>query len=80
MTFGGQVFLHAKLRLDETTSPVRVDYLHSAGAAAGRVSAGLMQWQGDEVQFVMAPPGEPVPADFECPRGSGRTLSRWKRS
>ena len=76
--FGGQVMLHARVRIDETTIPLAVDYLHLKGAERGKVSHGIMEWVGDEVRFLMAPPGLARPADFSV-ASAAHTLSQWKR-
>ena len=80
VVFGGQTMVHAKIRFDEAVTPIEVDYLNLAGKGRGSISLGLMQWIGDEVVFCMGVPGAPRPSDFTCVRGSGRTLSRWKRN
>ena len=77
VVFGGQVMVHAKMRIDENATPTSVDYLNLAGGAKGRVSLGLLEWIGDEVRFVIAAPGQPRPTDFTA--GPHRTLSRWRR-
>lgn len=77
VTFGGQVQVHARMRFDESTAPVLVDYLYLAGSSAGNVGLGLIDWSGDEVRFVIAAPGQPRPADFAP--GKHRTVSRWRR-
>ena len=79
VVFGGQTMVHAKVRIHEAASPVDVDYFNLAGPKRGSVSLGIMKWIGDEVVFCMAAPGAARPADFSCEKGSGRTLSRWKR-
>jgi len=79
VVFGGQTMVHAKVRVNEAASPIEVDYLNLSGPKKGSVSLGIMQWIGDEVTFCMAAPGAPRPSDFSCEKGSGRTLSRWKR-
>lgn len=79
VVFGGQVMLHAKVRIDDTSTPAAVDYLNLAGAHAGAVSRGIMEWAGDEVRFLMASPGRPRPADFTAPPGTA-TLSQWRRA
>jgi uncharacterized protein (TIGR03067 family) len=77
--FGGQVMVHAKVRLDESTTPIAVDYLNLNGRQAGTVNRGIMEWVGDEeVRFMMASPGRPRPMDFTASAGSG-TLSQWKK-
>lgn len=78
ITFMGQLIIHALVRIDESASPVAIDYYNLAGPATDRVTLGIMEWQGDNACFCMAPPGQPRPADFECPPASGRTLSVWK--
>ena len=77
VVFGGQVMLHAKMRVDETHSPAQIDYLNLTGAAAGRVSLGIIDWIEDDVRFAIAAPGQPRPGDFTP--GPNRTVSRWRR-
>jgi uncharacterized protein (TIGR03067 family) len=78
VVFGGQTMVHAKVRLDETVTPVAVDYLALAGRQKGTVTRGILEWIGDEVRFLMAPPGEARPATFDTPAATA-TLSRWRR-
>jgi uncharacterized protein (TIGR03067 family) len=77
VVFGGQVIVHAKMRIDESTTPMAVEYLN-LGPHAGTISRGIMEWVGDEVRFFMAHPGEPPPTTFSASSGTG-TLSRWRR-
>jgi uncharacterized protein (TIGR03067 family) len=79
VVFGGQTMVHAKVRMNEAAAPVEVDYLNLSGPKRGSVSLGIMKLAGEEVVFCMAAPGAPRPSDFSCEKGSGRTLSRWKR-
>jgi uncharacterized protein (TIGR03067 family) len=76
VVFGGQVMVHAKVRIDEAATPVAVDYLHLSGSSKGAVSRGIMEWVGEEVRFLMAAPGQPRPAGFAHTTG---TLSGWRR-
>jgi uncharacterized protein (TIGR03067 family) len=78
VVFGGQTMAHAKVRIDETASPMRVDYFNLAGKQRGVVSRGIMEWIGDDVRFLMAPPGQPRPSSFDVVLRKG-TLSRWRR-
>ncbi len=80
ITFGGQVMIHALVRVDERTQPVQIDYYNVGGAAKGAMQQGIMRWQGASACFCMAAPGQARPGDFECPAGSGRTLSQWRLS
>ena len=79
VTFGGQIMMHAKVRVNEDTSPFEVDYLGITGKANGSLSLGLFRWEGGHAVYCTGAPGAPRPTDFTCAPGSGRTLSRWKR-
>jgi uncharacterized protein (TIGR03067 family) len=78
VVFGGQVMLHAKMRLDESQSPIAVDYLN-VGRGGKRVTPGIIELREDIVRFCMASAGGTRPIDFSCEPGSGRTFSEWKR-
>jgi uncharacterized protein (TIGR03067 family) len=77
--FGGQLMIHALVRIEESKSPMEVDYLHQAGPLAGTVQYGIMRWEGEEVVVSMSAPGTARPGDFSCGAGRGETLSRWRR-
>jgi uncharacterized protein (TIGR03067 family) len=79
VVFGGQTMVHAKMRVNEASSPIEVDYLNLSGSKQGAISLGVMQWVGDEVVICMGAPGAARATDFTCVKGSGRTLSRWQR-
>jgi uncharacterized protein (TIGR03067 family) len=51
VVFGGQVMVHARVRIDERATPLAVDYLNLRGTQAGIVTHGIMEWIGDEVRF-----------------------------
>ena len=76
VVFGGQTMVHAKVRIDEAVTPIAVDYFNLSGKSAGTVTYGIMEWDGDEAQFLMAPPGAPRPTSFAARKG---TLSRWRK-
>jgi len=76
VVFGGQTMVHAKVRIDESVSPIAVDYYNLGGKAEGTVTFGIMAWDGDEAEFLMAPPGAPRPTSLADRKG---TLSRWRR-
>jgi uncharacterized protein (TIGR03067 family) len=80
VVFGGQLMVHAKVRIDERTVPIEIDYLGLSGGQSGLVSLGIMEWIGDEVRFLMAVPGQPRPSDFATPVSKGQTLSQWRRT
>jgi uncharacterized protein (TIGR03067 family) len=79
VVFGGQTQVHARVRVNEAASPLAIDYLGMHGPTSGKVSLGILEWAGDTLRINMAPPGSLRPDDFTCAKGSGRTLSEWKR-
>ena len=79
VVFGGQAMVHALMKLDESTSPIAIDYLN-IGKGPRAVSFGIVEWIGDDFRVCMAKPGDPRPSDFSCEPGSGRTVSVWRRS
>jgi uncharacterized protein (TIGR03067 family) len=78
ITFAGQLMIDALFRIDESTGPIGVDYYNLGGLTKGTVQHGIMRWDGDDACFNMAAAGQPRPTDFDCPVGSGRTLSQWR--
>jgi uncharacterized protein (TIGR03067 family) len=76
VVFGGQTMVHAKVRIDESVSPIAVDYLNLAGRNKGKLSHGIMEWVGDDARFLMGPAGRPRPRGFAETKG---TLTRWRR-
>lgn len=79
VVFGGQLMIHALVRVNESASPMEIDYYNLIGAAKGAVQHGILEWRGDAFCACMGLPGQPRPTDFTCPTGSGRTLSCWRR-
>jgi len=79
VSVAGQIMVHALVRLDESTEPIRIDYYMLDGSLPGTIQQGIMEWVGDEACFCMAAPGRDRPSDFLCAQGSGRTLSQWRR-
>ena len=77
VVFGGQVMVHAKIRIDETQQPIAVDYL---SIDRKTVSLGIMELRDGVVHFCMAAAGDPRPAELSSTPGSRRTLSTWKRT
>jgi uncharacterized protein (TIGR03067 family) len=78
ITFGGQVMVHALIRVDVGHEPMLLDYYNLAGPNAGKVQLGILAWQGDESIVCMAATGRPRPTEFASAPGSGHTLSRWR--
>lgn len=78
ISFGGQTVIHALVRLNESASPVQVDYYTLDGPMKGAVQRGIFKWAGENACFCMGAAGQPRPDDFTCPAGSERTLSQWR--
>ncbi|HTM05191.1 MAG TPA: hypothetical protein VL173_16895 [Vicinamibacterales bacterium] len=78
VVFGGQTMVHARICLDESTTPVAIDHLN-VGRGRKTITRGIFEWLGDQARFCMAAPGKARPSDFSCDAGSGRTLRQWKR-
>jgi uncharacterized protein (TIGR03067 family) len=76
--FGGQVIIHALVRIEESAAPIRIDYYNLAGPGKGTIQEGIMEWRDGDACFCMAAPGQARPADFTCGLGSGRILSQWR--
>jgi uncharacterized protein (TIGR03067 family) len=79
VTVGGAVVVQALVRIDESATPIHIDYFGMAGSAKGAIQRGIMEWRGDTAWFCMGAPGDERPRAFECPAGSGTTLSAWKK-
>lgn len=83
VVFGGQTMVHAKVRMDETQSPIAIDYMNIGSGKKGAVSRGIFEWaagrQGEEAKFLIAAPGKPRPADFSRTSAAGLTFSQWRR-
>jgi uncharacterized protein (TIGR03067 family) len=79
ITVGGQLIIEALVRIDDAADPIRIDYYHLGGMTKGVIQHGIMEWRGETACFCMGAPGQPRPADFECPAGSSRTLSHWRQ-
>lgn len=78
VVFGGQKMVDARIRIDESASPIAIDYFHVSGKHQGVVTFGILEWEGEDLRVVMAAPGDPRPTSFEAPAKG--TLSCWRRS
>ena len=79
VSFGGQLMIHALIRLNENENPMQVDYYNLHGLLKGTIQHGIVKWNENEVCFCMASPGKPRPAEFESRANEGCTLSEWRR-
>jgi uncharacterized protein (TIGR03067 family) len=72
VVFGGQTMVHARVRIDESASPIAVDYLNLSGSEKGTVSRGIMEWVGGTSVFRWPHPAIPGPAVSTRPTGRAR--------
>jgi uncharacterized protein (TIGR03067 family) len=75
---GSQVMLKARLSLDDSVRPSRVEYVNLAGSNKGKSQAGIAEVDGDTMRVCVSAPGKPRPSDFSSSRGDGRSLTVWK--
>ena len=79
ISVGGQVIIHALVRVNDRETPAQIDYFNLAGPARGRVQLGIMEWRNDAVCFCMGAADQARPTTFESKPGSGLTLSVWRK-
>jgi uncharacterized protein (TIGR03067 family) len=78
VVFGGQKMVDAKVRIDETASPIAIDYFHLSGKDKGTVTYGILAWEGEDVRIAMASAGAARPTSFDATRKG--TITRWRRA
>jgi uncharacterized protein (TIGR03067 family) len=78
VVFNGQTMVHAKVRIEESKTPVAVDYMN-VGRGPRLVTHGILELRAGLARFCMASPGAPRPAGFESVAGDGLFFSEWKR-
>ena len=76
--FGGQTMIDALFRIDESKTPIAVDYLHMSGGMKGKLQFGVLSWEGNTLIVNMASPGKSRPTDFQSKVGSMQTVSHWQ--
>ena len=78
VVFGGQVMVHAKVKVNASRTPIEIDYLN-IGRGPSTVTLGILELSDGVIRVCMAQPGAPRPDDFTSSAGSGRTFSEWKK-
>jgi uncharacterized protein (TIGR03067 family) len=79
VSYGGQVFIKARYRIDPSTAPMSIDYVHIGGMAKGQTTLGIFELAGGALKTCMASPGQPRPESYASKLGDGRTSTVWKR-
>ncbi len=79
VALGGQVIIQALVRIDESASPIHIDYFNLSGPFQGTVQLGILEIGDDGSATInMSLSESPRPTTFSAPRGSGCTLSKWR--
>jgi uncharacterized protein (TIGR03067 family) len=73
VAFGGAPILDSPTRI-AGSNPWEVDYLHG-----GQIQRALLRIVDGELESCMAPAKAPRPARFDGAKGTGWTLSRWRK-
>jgi uncharacterized protein (TIGR03067 family) len=76
---GKQLLMKARFRVDRSKQPNTIDYLLTAGPAAGQTQLGIFDLKGGKLTVSFSNPGMPRPADFSFTRGDGHTVTAWRR-
>lgn len=79
ISFGGQVYIHAKYTVNTAKNPYQIDYYHVAGMFAGQRQEGIYELNGPQMTVIFAEPGKARPGDFSTTTGDSRTLTVWKK-
>jgi len=72
--------LKMKFTNDASKSPKTIDYVNTHGTNKGKSQLGIYEFDGDLLRVCVAAPGSARPQKFESLRGSGMTLTVWRRS
>lgn len=80
LTIGGQMFMKATFKIDNSKKPMTIDYTLLEGPNKGKKQLGIYEWDGDKVRFCFATPDNERPTDFTTKEGSNRILSVWKKA
>jgi uncharacterized protein (TIGR03067 family) len=80
VTLGGNTFMRAKFAIDPAKKPKTIDYTLLEGPNKGRKQLGIYEFDGENLKFCFASPGQPRPTEFTSPNGSGRVASVWKKA
>ena len=67
------------ITLDATKKPKAIDSRPEGAAKDAPPLLGIYELDGDTLRTCYAPAGKERPKDFECKKGSGHTLTVWKR-
>ena len=79
VSFGGKMFLQARIKVDKSKHPHEIDYYNTAGMNAGAVQLGIYEVDGNLLKLIYAAPGAARPSSFATEQGDGLTFTIWKK-
>jgi uncharacterized protein (TIGR03067 family) len=79
VSFGGQVLMKARIKVDSGKTPHEIDYYNTEGIFAGKIQYGIYEMNNGILKVIFAVPGNPRPADFTVKPGDYLTLTVWKK-
>ncbi len=77
---GPQVLMKFDFTTNPAVSPKAIDYRNTAGSNQGKTQNGIYEFDGELLTINLAAPGAARPTQFKSERGSGTTLTVWKRA
>ena len=84
VSMNGMLLMKAKFTLDPSKKPSAIDYHRTVGpkgpTTSDTIQRGIYEIHNGSVRFCFAETGKPRPTRFSSEKGSGWTLTRWKRS
>jgi len=75
----GEIGLKATFTIDPTKKPKTIDYKLTGGPNKGLTQLGIYEIDGDTLRFCQSLPGQPRPTVFNANKGTGCTMTVWKR-
>lgn len=78
VSFGGQMYLKAKVSVDTAVTPHVMEYRLLAGSYKGKRQHGIFALDVNTLRICFSPPETPAPDSFVTKPGDGRTLTVWE--
>jgi len=72
-------FIAGKLVLDPSKKPRTIDAIPNEGPHRGKLQPGIYQFDGEDMMFVFAEPGQRRPTEFRTRAGTTEMLILYKR-
>lgn len=75
----GKPFAATTLKLDTESDPKGIEVSPEGGPNRDKVTRGIYRFEGDHLLLCTGDPGKPRPRTFDAPKGSRRTLMKFRR-